>query len=98
MPFLPDTVAFHFGANGAPDSWKPRGYLLVGPLFATFILGFVTALRYAYEKPEATGEPPLLEESNKIDLPFWAWIAIYAAIDIAFIGVLAYNLFGISAT
>lgn len=38
LPLLPDIVAFHFGADGAPDSWKPREYLLVMPLFCAFLM------------------------------------------------------------
>lgn len=89
MFFLPDTVAFHFGANGEPDAWNSKPTLFVGAGIATVCNLIMVGLYQLGEKQKKTGVEYLV--MNK-PLPLWLCWVILVVMDVVMLLPLLYNL------
>lgn len=94
QPFLPDTIAAHFGANGV-DRWEDKVHLFV-PAGIMTVLGFVCiGFEMIYEHLRATNNNDwfVLDDHGGLNqVPFPLMVGVLVLLDAAFAVYLGYNL------
>lgn len=78
QPFLPDTVAFHYGLDG-PDDWRPKAFVFLPAGILSVLLLLVVGIGWVGEKQLITGKPGLFEVSSP--MPLWVAFAVVLALD-----------------
>lgn len=89
MFFLPDTVAFHFGANGEPDSWSEKPVLFVGSSILSVCLLIFISCYLAQEKQKKTGVEFLVLNGT---IPLWGCWSLLIPFNIINIVPILFNL------
>lgn len=95
QPFLPDTVAAHFGAGGV-DRWEDKAHLFVPASIATFICLVCIGFSLIYEHLRATNNRDwfVLDEYGGLNaVPFPLMVGTLLVIDAVEAALVGYNIF-----
>lgn len=90
FPFVPDTIAFHFGSTGV-DRWEDKPMLFLPSGIITVLSLFIVWVSWATQHPGGpNGEPLLL--GNRGPMPFGICAGILGFLDVLIALYLGYNL------
>lgn len=95
QPFLPDSVAAHFGAGGV-DRWEDKTYLFVNAGIMTAVCLVCIGFAMLYEHLRATNNRDwfVLDEHGGLNpIPFPLLVGVLVLFDAAFALHIGYNLF-----
>lgn len=95
FPFLPDTIAFHFGATEV-DDWRPKSMVFLGPGITVVAMLLVVWLSWAACRPDDPEKPRLLLLNNgetDVSVIFRVTLVCLILVDASMAVYLGYNLF-----
>lgn len=93
QPFLPDTIAAHFGANGV-DRWEDKAHLFVPAGIMTVIEFVCIGFEMIYEHLRATNNNDwfVLDDYGGLNpVPFPLMVGVLVLFDAAFMWYVGYN-------
>lgn len=93
QPFLPDTIAAHFGANGV-DRWEDKVYLFVPAGIMTVVEFVCIGFEMIYERLRATNNNDwlVLDDYGGLNpVPFSLMVGVLVLFDAAFMWYVGYN-------
>lgn len=89
MFFLPDTVAFHFDANGEPDSWDEKPVLFISSSILSVCLLIFISCYLVQEKQKKTGVEFLILNGT---IPLWGCWALLIPFNVINVVPVLFNL------